>query len=149
MPAPIPSRPDPRPEALSGPLELGAEQRTLARTAIVQRLSDIVSWPESRIPAYERQLAADILVGLLRTSGVELRRRCASGLVRVHDAPKALLRYLARDEISVAAPLLEAGVGFDDSDLIPTARAGVSSHWHAIARRRNISEPVTDVLMQT
>jgi uncharacterized protein (DUF2336 family) len=115
----------------------------------VERLCDIVSWPESRIPAYERQLAADILVGLLRTSNVELRRRCALGLMRITDAPKGLLRYLARDEITVALPLLEAGAGFDDSDLVATVRAGVSAHWLAIARRRNLSESVTDALLQT
>jgi uncharacterized protein (DUF2336 family) len=94
-------------------------------------------------------LAADILVGLLRTSNVELRRRCAQGLVRVADAPKGLLRYLARDEISVALPLLEAGAGFDDSDLVATVRAGVAPHWLAIARRRGLSESVTDTLLQT
>jgi uncharacterized protein (DUF2336 family) len=128
-------------------LTQGHEQR--ARAALVQRLSDLVSWPESRIPAHERQLAADILVGLLRTSSVEVRRRCAEGLVRIHDAPKTLLRYLSRDEISVALPLLEGGLGFDDSDLIATVRAGVSSHWQALARRRGIAEPLTDALIQT
>jgi uncharacterized protein (DUF2336 family) len=112
-------------------------------------LCEVVSWPETRIPAYERQLAADILVGLLRTSNVELRQRCARGMARVHDAPKALLRYLARDEISVAQPLIEGGAGFDDSDLIATVRAGVLAHWLAIARRRGVSEPVTDTLLQT
>ena len=81
---------------------MGEANQARARIAIIQRLCEIVSWPESRIPAYERQLAADILVGLLRTSNVDLRRRCADGLVRINDAPKALLRYLARDEISVA-----------------------------------------------
>ena len=143
MAAPIQSRQE------LPPLELGEPERAVARTAIVQRLSELVSWPESRIPAYERQLAADILVGLLRTCSAELRRRCATGLVRINDAPKALLRYLARDEIGIAGPLLEAGLGFDDSDLIAAARGGVSSHWHAIARRRGLSEPVTDVLLQT
>src|ERR1043166_623008 len=112
MPVTSQPRHDLIPAADQPPLEL--EQRAQSRAAIVQKLSEIVSWPESRIPAYERQLAADILVGLLRTSGVELRRRCATGLARVNDAPKALLRYLARDEISVASPLLEAGPGFDD-----------------------------------
>jgi uncharacterized protein (DUF2336 family) len=132
-----------------GPLELGQAQTLQARTALVQRLSELVSWPETRLPGYERQLAADILVDLLRTSNIELRRRCATGLARVSEAPKALLRYLARDEISVAGPLLEAGVGFDDSDLIATVRAGVSAHWVAIAQRRTISEPVTDALVAT
>ena len=84
------------------PLELTEPHAPKARLALVQRLCEIVSWPETRLPSYERQLAADILVGLLRTTNVDLRRRCAHGLIRVQDAPKALLRYLARDEISVA-----------------------------------------------
>lgn len=133
----------------SAPALLELSQPQVARTAIVQRLIEIVSWPESRIPPYERQLAADILVGLLRTSGIDLRRRCAQGMIRITDAPKALLRYLARDEIKVADGLLEQGLGFDDSDLIATIRAGVSAHWLAISRRRNLSEPVTDALMHT
>jgi uncharacterized protein (DUF2336 family) len=131
------------------PLELTEPHAPRARNALITRLCEIVSWPETRLPAYERQLAADILVGLLRTSGVDLRRRCAQGLVRVNDAPKALLRYLARDEISVAQPLLENGAGFDDSDLIATVRAGVAWHWLAIGKRRNLGEPITDALLQT
>lgn len=131
------------------PLELTQANQPQARDALVNRLCDLVSWPESRIPAHERQLAADILVGLLRTSNVELRRRCAQGLTRINDAPKTLLRYLARDEITVAQPLLEDGVGFDDSDLIATVRAGMAAHWLAIARRRLLSEPVADALLQT
>jgi uncharacterized protein (DUF2336 family) len=131
------------------PLELTEPHAPRARNALINRLCEIVSWPETRLPSYERQLAADILVGLLRTSGVELRRRCAQGLTRINDAPKALLRYLARDEISVAQGLLENGAGFDDSDLIATVRAGVAWHWLAIAKRRNLSEPLTDALLQT
>ncbi len=131
------------------PLELSEANEPRARTALVSRLCDLVSWPESRIPSHERQLAADVLVGLLRTSSIDLRQKCALGLVRIHEVPKTLLRYLARDEISVAQPLLEEGVGFDDSDLIATARAGVSAHWLAIARRRGLTEPVTDALFQT
>lgn len=131
------------------PLELNEAHNPRARTALVQRLCEVVSWPESRIPAHERQLAADILVGLLRTSSVELRKRCAEGLVRINDAPKTLLRYLSRDEISVALPLLEGGRGFDESDLIATVRAGVATHWMALARRRGLTEPLTDALLQT
>lgn len=131
------------------PLELSRPHAPQARKAIVQRLCDIVSWPESRIPAYERQLAADILVGLLRTSGPELRARCALGLIQIHEAPKGLLRYLAKDEINVSQPLLERGVSFDDSDLIATIRGGVAAHWLAMTRRRNLNEAVTDALVQT
>ncbi len=134
---------------LTEALQLTQPHAPQARVALIARLCDIVAWPESRIPAFERQLAADILVGLLRTASADLRQRCANGLLRVHEAPKALLRYLARDEILVAGPLLENGAGFDDSDLIATIRAGLPAHWLAIARRRGLSEPVTDALIQT
>ncbi len=146
---PLTNQPRTEPPPAAAPLELTQVQASKAKPALVQRLCDIVSWPESRIPSYERQLAADILVGLLRTTNVELRRRCANGLVRVAEAPKSLLRYLARDEITVAQPLLENAIGFDDSDLIASIRAGVSPHWLAIAHRRHLSEPVTDALLQT
>lgn len=139
----------PLPEAAPAPLELTDAVRAEARASVVGRLSEIVSWPESRIPLYERQLAADLLIGLLRTSSVDLRMRCALGLARIQDAPKALLRYLSRDEIAVAGPLIENGVGFDDSDLIAIVRGGVSAHWQLVARRRGLTEPVTDVLLQT
>lgn len=144
----MPPANQPRPD-VSEPLELSEPHTPKARLALVTRLADVVSWPESRIPNYERQLAADILVGLLRTSSVEIRQRCAQGLMRISDAPKALLRYLARDEISVAGALLEHGVGFDESDVIATVRAGVTAHWQAIARRKVLTEPVTDTLVQT
>ncbi|MGE0046039.1 MAG: DUF2336 domain-containing protein [Hyphomonadaceae bacterium] len=131
------------------PLELSDALRMEARTAIVNRLGELVCWPTSRIPPYERQLAADILVGLLRTSRADLRARVALGLAAIHDAPKALLRYLARDDINVSQPLIVDGIGFDDSDLIATVRAGVAAHWHAIARRKTLSEAVVDALVQT
>jgi uncharacterized protein (DUF2336 family) len=145
----LPNQPRAEPGEQPAPLDLTEAQAPRARGALVQRLCELVSWPESRIPPHERQLAADILVGLLRTSNVEVRQRCALGLVRINDAPKTLLRYLARDEIAVAHALLENGVGFDESDLIATVRAGVIAHWLAIAHRRGLSEPVSDALLQT
>lgn len=143
------NQPLPEPGDEPAPLELSETHVLRAREAMVQRLCDIVAWPESRIHPQERHLAADVLVGLLRTCSTELRQRCAHGLVRVNEAPKALLRYLARDEIGVAQQLLIDGVGFDDSDLIATIRAGLTWHWMAIAKRRNLREAVTDALMQT
>lgn len=133
----------------AGALELTRRQEPRARAALLRRLCEVVSWPENRMPQHERQLAADILLGLLRTASVEVRSRCAQGLIRVHEAPKALLRYLARDDFQVARELLENGVGLDDSDLIATVRAGVAQHWLAIARRRGLNEAVTDALCQT
>lgn len=132
-------------------LELGGAEATAqlrSRALIAQRLADIVTWPATRIAPHERQLAGDILVGLLRSSDVELRARCAKRMALIVDAPKVVLRYLARDQIDVAEPLLENSPGLDDSDLIATIRAGSPAHWAAIARRRNLSETVTEALIR-
>jgi uncharacterized protein (DUF2336 family) len=131
--------------------ELEADQDALlqSRALIAQRLAEIVTWPATRIAPHERQLAGDVLIGLLRTSGTGLRARCAARLALIVDAPKIVLRYLARDEIEVARPLLEASPALDDCDLVATIRAASPAHWAAIAKRRNLSETVTEALVRT
>jgi uncharacterized protein (DUF2336 family) len=124
-------------------------QALKSRTFLIQRLSDIVCWPATRVPAHERELAADVLVGLLRTASLELRERCATRLALIVDAPKMLLRYLARDDISVAQPLLENSPALDESDLIATIRGGVRAHWLAIAGRRHVPALVCEALIGT
>lgn len=130
-------------------LELTLDSALKSRTFLIQRLSDIVCWPSTRIPPHERELAADILVGLLRTASLELRERCAARLSQLSEAPKTLLRYLARDSITVARPLLEASPALDESDLVATIRGGLRTHWLAIAARRHVPELVAEALVRT
>lgn len=142
-------------ESLSSPqvdddaLELNLDTALKSRAFLIQRLSEVVCWPATRIPPYERELAADVLVGLLRTASMEMRERCAARLSVLVDAPKTLLRYLARDAITVARPLLEHSPALDESDLVATIRGGVRAHWLAIATRRHVSELVAEALVRT
>ena len=130
-------------------LELSLDSALKSRAFLIQRLSDIVCWPATRIPAHERELAADVLVGLLRTARLDLRERCATRLALLAEAPKTLLRYLARDEITVARPLLEGSPALDESDLLATIRGGVRAHHLAIAARRTVPELVAEALVRT
>ncbi len=137
---------------LSEPLTgLGADEaaQRRSRMLIAKRLAEIVTWPATRIEPHERQLAGDILIGLLRTADVELRARCAQRLAMIVDAPKPVLRYLARDQIEVARHLIETSRALDDSDLVATIRTGTAAHWAAVAQRRNLSETVTEALAHT
>jgi uncharacterized protein (DUF2336 family) len=131
------------------PLELSLDSALKSRAILIQRLSDVVCWPATRIQPHERQLAADVLVGLLRTASADMRERCAQRLALLVDAPKTLLRYLARDTIDVARLLLETSPALDDSDLVATVRGGVRAHWLAIAARRTLSEMVAETLVRT
>ena len=130
-------------------LELSLDSALKSRAFLIARLSDIVCWPATRIPAHERELAADVLVGLLRIARLDMRERCATRLALLADAPKILLRYLARDEIDVARPLLETSTALDESDLIATIRASMRAHWLAIATRRSLPEMVAEALVRT
>jgi uncharacterized protein (DUF2336 family) len=128
-------------------LPSGAER---TRATLIRRLQDVVGLPGSRITPQERHMASDLLIEVLRDSEPHARVRCAERMALLNDAPALLLRFLARDEIDVARPLLEVCEGFDDSDLIATAIAPTSTTEHRIliARRKRVSETLADVLAE-
>jgi len=139
----------PAPSVDEETLELSLDSALKSRGFLIQRLSEVVCWPTTRIPPHERELAADVLVGLLRTASLELRERCAARLALLSEAPKSLLRYLSRDSITVARPLLENSPALDESDLVATIRGGLRTHWLAIAGRRHVPELVAEALVRT
>lgn len=125
----------------------GEEERL--RPILTRRLVELVGWPETRISRHERELAADVLIGLLRRSSEGVRRLCAERLAPIQAAPKGLLRFLSRDAIEVATPLLESSEAYDDADLVSIVRSTQEPHWRLIARRKVVSEVVSDALIET
>jgi len=119
------------------------EQRAL----VAQRLVEVIGWPESRISANERHLAADVLLPLIRTAGPELRRRCAEAVARLRDAPGRLLRYLACDEIEIATPILLEAAAFRDLDALSVAQEATPAHWRLLATRKDLTATVCDALV--
>jgi uncharacterized protein (DUF2336 family) len=132
-------------EGLDG-LQVG-QART--RSTLIRRLQDVVGLPGSRITPQERHIASDLLIEALRDSDTQSRVRCAERMALLVDAPALLLRFLAKDELQVAIPLLEVCEGFDDSDLIATANAPMATTGHRllIAKRKRVSEVVVDALV--
>jgi uncharacterized protein (DUF2336 family) len=130
-------------------IEGGAMSQTRTRATLIRRLQDVVGLPSSRITPQERHIASDLLIEVLRDSDTQARVRCAERMAMLVDAPALLLRFLAKDEIQVAIPLLEVCEGFDDSDLIATANATTATTQHRllIATRKRVSEVVVDVLV--
>lgn len=129
-------------------LETAITPDNVARRQITQRLCDVITWPASRITLQERQLAGDLLVGLLRVCPQDVRQRCAVRLAGIVDAPKGVLRYLACDELSVASPLLAESKSFDDVDLVDIIRVVTPAHLQVIAQRRPVAEFVSEALVR-
>ena len=76
------------------------------------------------------------------------RAKLAAKLSRIDHAPGKLVNELASDNsIEVAGPILRYSERVDVRTLVSAARTKEQPHLLAIARRRSISEPVTDVLV--
>ena len=119
----------------------------IAQDALLRRILDVVSMPASRIPPQDRQMAGDILLDMLFHVGERERMLCSVRLAGSREAPRRLLRYLAQSSIQVARPLLEESDAFDDCDLADIIRLTTPEHRMAVARRRNLSEAVTAVMV--
>jgi len=76
------------------------------------------------------------------------RAKLAAKLSRIDHAPGKLVNELASDNsIEVAGPILRYSERVDVRTLVSAARTKEQPHLLAIARRRSIAEPVTDVLV--
>uniref|UniRef100_A0A0N5A0W4 Transcriptional regulator n=1 Tax=Parastrongyloides trichosuri TaxID=131310 RepID=A0A0N5A0W4_PARTI len=76
--------------------EARAPRSRTARQVLLRRLADVVSLPASRINAFERAVAGDLLVDVLRPAPLEERRRVSLRLAPLGELPDALKRLLIR-----------------------------------------------------
>ncbi len=119
-----------------------------ARRTLARRLADVICLPQSQVNALERHIAGDLLVEMLREGDRKLREQSARRMASLVDAPTAILRLLMRDEIDIAQYILQDSTAVTDSDLIECAQHASQAHRLAIARRKQVSEVVCDVLVQ-
>ena len=124
------------------------EKKFDVRRALAKRLADVICIPESQLAPQERHMAGDVLVEMLRNADIELREGVAKRLVMLNEAPRTILVILAKDDIQVAQHVLEKTKSLTDSDLIQIARKVSSKHRKVIAMRRNITDSVSDVLVE-
>ncbi len=99
----------------------------------------------------ERQIALfdDVLLRL--SAEIELRARAvlAQRLAYMDNAPPKLIRAFAFDDaIDVARPVLSFSPRLSDADLAENAGSKSQDHLYAIGRRLQLSEAVTDVLVE-
>ncbi|MGL4636168.1 MAG: DUF2336 domain-containing protein [Beijerinckiaceae bacterium] len=90
----------------------------------------------------------DQVIGMLAAAiEIRARARLSEKLADVENAPPEVVRKLSRDEIVVARPVLARSPRLTEEDLVEAARHGGRDHMLAISERRNLTEPVTDVLV--
>jgi uncharacterized protein (DUF2336 family) len=119
-----------------------------ARYSLLKRLADVICLPSSRVNGFERSMTADLLVEMLREATLSDRVRVAKRLATLAEIPNPLVRLLLRDHVEASGPLLDDGAALSDSDLISCARDASQDHRRLIAVRRNISEVVSEALIE-
>lgn len=98
-----------------------------------------------------RQSTHETLRTLARDQMTAVRQALAEALKDVAKAPADVIKTLARDtESAVAAPILQFSPVLSDEDLIEIIRSGpAAGGLNAVARRRSVSEKVSDALAAT
>jgi uncharacterized protein (DUF2336 family) len=123
----------------------GSEEQ---RLRALMRISDLFMAGAGSYSDEQIKLFDDVLEPLAKAIEVEARAKLARHLARRADAPSSLVRQLAFDDaIAVAAPVLTRSEALEECDLVENATTKSQDHLYAIARRRTISEAVTDVLI--
>lgn len=95
----------------------------------------------------ERSLMLDILHKVVVDVEMSVRKTLSESLADVPDAPPALIRLLADDDIEVAYPVLSRSPVLGDSDLIEIIQNRALEHQLAIAMRYSVSEEVSAALV--
>ncbi len=118
-----------------------------ARAKLASGLYDL-SHESADLPAGDRALAVQIVVELISRAATGVRRQLAERLARDPNAPKPLVLALARDEISIAFPVLLESTVLDDSDLIDILRASPLEYRLGVLQRESVGEKIAEIVVE-
>lgn len=130
-------------------LDLARTKSVQGRRELAAIIADLFENRSDTLTDRERRLMFDIMHGVVHDVEVSVRKNFVHLVQSMPDAPVALVRDLANDDIDVAYPLLTKSSVLKDTDLIDIIRARTNEHHLAIALRSDISEDVSDALVET
>jgi uncharacterized protein (DUF2336 family) len=129
-------------------IELAKEPSSQRRRDLLREMTDVFFVEKFDSP---RQTAAfdDILQKLSIKMEEEVRVELAERFATSGDAPAGLIRMLALDAPAVARPVLERSKTLSEQDLVDVARSRGQEHLRAMSGRDDLSERVTDAIVET
>ena len=130
-------------------VRLARDRSVAGRKAFAEAFSEIFMADGTELAEHERALMFDILHRMIRDIEMALRQTVAERWASAPDMPRDLALILANDAIEVAYPMLTLSTVLLDEDLIEVVRNRSVEHQIAVAKRDNIPESVTDVLVET
>jgi uncharacterized protein (DUF2336 family) len=144
--APSMTRTLPLIDELEAALSVGGDYR---RVEILSRITDLFV---GRAECYSEEqigLFDDVMARLVIDIEAKARSILAQRLAPIANAPSGVIRSLAfDDDIEVAQAVLQHSARLDDSALVANASSKSQRHLFAISQRRQLSEAVTDALVE-
>jgi uncharacterized protein (DUF2336 family) len=122
-----------------------AEPSPDVRAELADKVADSLAQPE--LAQSEIALAQDVLRILARDVEAKVRASVSRGLRNSALLPRDLARRLADDIDVVALPVLAESVVLTDDDLVELVRAGSGRKQETIAARADLTETVSDALI--
>lgn len=129
-------------------LKLARRKSVEGRTALAETVTDLFDSESKVLTARERALMYDILHRIIRDVEMAMRKRIAEYVADRSDVTFELAQLLANDEIEVAYPVLLKCEVLKDATLIEVVRNRTLEHQLAIAIRHEVSEAVSDALVE-
>ncbi len=130
-------------------LQLALNKSIEGRELLSSQIAQLSMDRDHLLSDQERDLISQILDKLIHEFEVPIRAKLSERLSRNPAAPRGLVIALANDEIDVARPVLLRSNLLSDSNLIQIIQHRSRQHQIAIARRRELSEAVSDELVGT
>lgn len=119
-----------------------------SRAEVLRRITDLFL---AGVDTFEEQQVGvfdDVLCGLIDKIEREAVAKLSQAIAELPRAPCMLSRRLSRhDDIAIAGPVLRHSVVLNESDLVEVAQSKGQLHLEAIANRSQVSERVSDVLI--
>ena len=131
-------------------LETAISQRNIAsRAEILRRITDLFAAGSANFSSEQTSLFDDVMGRLVNEIDHSARAAFGERIADLRNTPPKITRELALDDsIDVAGAVLRRSESVDEDTLITGARTKGQDHLLAISQRSQLSESVTDVLVE-
>lgn len=128
--------------------QLAHDRSPLGRAELLAMITDLFASAGCNLDATICDLYAQIVQRLLPSVPCHERSEFSARIAELPTVPHEVVMVLARDEISVAEPVLRYSSVLAEGDLVGLASELSREHLFCIASRQPLGEAVTDVLVE-
>lgn len=127
-------------------VELAGEPCGVRRRTLLCEVTDLFLAESESLTERQNWELGEIMAQLAYDLDRQVRAELANRLAAEGDAPRALIRRLAHDDIAIARPVLRQSPVLTQDDLLEVARTQSQEHLQAIAARSDTEAELSDAL---